>query len=88
MGTIQKNFRKMLTLGTVIQMFGGKFKGKQITVGENFDQIFGKKGYSGQPRLMLTLPPVNTPMIRPEEMKIRKRTMRQAKRLRIDTRGY
>lgn len=88
MGTIQKYFRSMMSIGSMVSQTGGKYRGKKYCANDEFNQMFGKKGYYGPARLMLTLPPINKPGMRSDEQKARKKRMRQVKRLRINTCGH
>ena len=49
---------------------------------------FGKMGYAAPARFSLTLPPWHPPVTRTPEVKARKKSLRQAKRLRINTKGW
>lgn len=88
MGTIQKYFRSMMSIGDMVSQTGGKYRGKKYRVNDEFNQMFGKKGYHGPARLMLTLRRPSAPGIRTDEQKARKKRMRQEKRFRINTCGW
>ena len=87
MGTIQKVFRSMMSIGCMVSQTGGNYRGKPYIPNSEFNQMFGKKGYYGPARLMLTLPLVRHPGMRTDEQKARKKRMRQEKRLRVNTCG-
>lgn len=86
METSHTGMRALFSMAAVALMNGGRLAGKKFTMKDHL--MFGKKGYSGSARLMLTLPPIPTPVKRSEEWKGRVKANRQKRRARIMARGY
>ena len=82
-----EQYKKLMAMSKAAMRDQSNRVPKKVKAKSKLAEMFGQIGFHN-PRFKLTLGTVVVPMVRGAAVKARKLAMRQAKRSRIDTRGY
>lgn len=82
-----EKYKQLLAMRKAAMQVESNVVTKKVKAKSKLAELFGMVGYHN-PRFKHTLGPVVAPTIMTAARKARKLIMRQAKRVRIDTRGY